>query len=123
LNMILRGNDPNDPEYEIPITLEVNDAVSIAENQEDPVQTKLAQNYPNPFNPTTMIDYTLANSGQVTLSVYDMIGRRVATLVNEQVTAGAHQVQFDASSLSSGVYIYRLQTPYETLTRQMILIK
>lgn len=123
LNMILRGNDPNDPEYEIPITLEVNDAVSIAENQEDPVQTKLAQNYPNPFNPTTMIDYTLANSGQVTLSVYDMIGRRVATLVNEQVTAGEHQVQFDASSLSSGVYIYRLQTPYETLTRQMILIK
>ena len=123
LKMFLRGNDPDNTVHEIPVTLEVNETVSIDENQETPVRTELTQNYPNPFNPTTMIDYKLANSGHVMLSVYDMIGRRVATLVNEQVTAGEHQVQFDASNLSSGVYIYRLQTQSETLTRQMVLIK
>lgn len=123
LKMFLRGNDPDDPEHEIPITLEVNEAVSTEDNGERPAETRLAQNYPNPFNPTTKINYAVENSGHVTLSVYDLIGRRVATLVNEQMPSGQHQVQFDASSLSSGVYIYRLQTGSETLTRQMVLIK
>lgn len=123
LTMLLRGNDPNDPVHDIPITLEVNEAVSVEGSGERPAQTKLAQNYPNPFNPVTNIRYTLAENGFVSLNVYDMIGRRVATLVNEQIPAGEHQAQFDASSLSSGVYIYRLQTGSETLTRQMVLIK
>ncbi|TVR12627.1 MAG: T9SS C-terminal target domain-containing protein [Balneolaceae bacterium] len=83
----------------------------------------LMQNYPNPFNPTTTISYTLPESTSVTLQVYDMLGRQVATLVDAQVQAGQHQVTFDASALSSGVYIYRLQAGSTILTRQLTVLK
>ena len=89
-----------------------------------PVTMKLDQNYPNPFNPSTNISFTLPSSQKVTLRVYDMLGREVATLVNNQtVSAGAHTVNFDASSLSSGVYIYQLVGSNVSLTRRMTLIK
>jgi hypothetical protein len=84
---------------------------------------ELQQNYPNPFNPTTNINYSINESGAVTLKVYDMTGREVATLVNERMSAGSHQVQFDASNLSSGVYIYSLQANGVRLTNKMTLIK
>ncbi|HCT51713.1 MAG TPA: glycoside hydrolase, partial [Balneola sp.] len=82
------------------------------------------QNYPNPFNPSTTISYTLDSSTNVSLSVYDITGRKVATLVNGRQTAGAQEVRFDASSLASGVYIYRLETATgASLTKKMVLIK
>lgn len=88
-----------------------------------PTSISLSQNYPNPFNPTTVISYDLPENAMVRLTVYDVLGRQVATLVNEAMPAGSHQVNFDASHLSSGMYLYRLQTGNRTLTRTMSLIK
>jgi hypothetical protein len=69
----------------------------------------LEQNYPNPFNPSTQIDFSLAADSRVTLNVYSLLGEKVATLVNSNLTAGVHQINFDASNLNSGVYFYRIQ--------------
>lgn len=88
-----------------------------------PDEIKVAQNYPNPFNPVTVIYYQLPEAANTSLVVYDITGRKVATLVNETVEAGYHQVQFDASRLSSGTYIYRLEAGDFAETKQMILIK
>jgi Secretion system C-terminal sorting domain len=73
-----------------------------------PKNYALYQNYPNPFNPTTTIDYDLPKSSHVTIMVYDMLGQKVAKLVDENEEAGNYRAVFDASKLSSGVYFYRL---------------
>ncbi|MDG5766319.1 T9SS type A sorting domain-containing protein [Balneolales bacterium ANBcel1] len=88
-----------------------------------PHRTTLSQNYPNPFNPVTVIRYELAESGPVSLTVYDLLGRRVSTLVSETRQAGRHQVSFDATGLSSGIYMYRLEAGGVILTRQMTVVK
>lgn len=89
-----------------------------------PLETYLAPNYPNPFNPVTTISYTLAEAGAVRLEVFTVTGQRVALLVNEtHQSAGRHRVSFDATRLSSGVYVYRLSTGQQTHTRKMMLIK
>jgi PKD repeat protein len=88
-----------------------------------PTSIALKQNYPNPFNPTTVIEYQLPQSAQVRLQVYDMSGRQVAELVNEQISAGTHTINFDASNLSSGVYMYRLQAGATMLTRKLTVVK
>ena len=83
----------------------------------------LQQNYPNPFNPSTQIKFTIPAESHVTLKVYNLLGNEVATLVDEQKPQGNYDVKFNASSLSSGIYIYRLQTDYFTITKKMTLIK
>ena len=83
----------------------------------------LDQNYPNPFNPTTSIAFSLPQTAQINLTVYDVLGRRVATLVNGQLAAGQHTVQFEASHLPSGMYLYRLSTPTGSITQKMMLLK
>jgi subtilisin family serine protease len=83
----------------------------------------LEQNYPNPFNPATTITYQLPKSGSVTLKIYDMLGKEVMTLVNEQKELGRYTVQFDASSLASGMYIYQLRANDYTSTKKMLLLK
>jgi alpha-tubulin suppressor-like RCC1 family protein len=89
-----------------------------------PTEVALSQNYPNPFNPTTTIAYALPETAPVRLDVFDMLGRRVATLVNTEAHApGSHAVSFDASRLTSGVYVYRLQAGSTTITRKFTLIK
>ncbi len=89
-----------------------------------PQSFSLEQNYPNPFNPSTTINFSLPSASEVTLYVYDMLGRRVATLLdNEMMNASTHSVKFDASRLASGVYIYRLEAGEFTSTRRMMLIK
>jgi hypothetical protein len=86
-------------------------ATGVEQQSTEPVSYSLSQNFPNPFNPSTMIAYQTAKSGPVRLAVYDILGREVATLVNSVQPQGSHEVRFDAGELSSGVYIYRLQTP------------
>lgn len=88
-----------------------------------PGQLSLDQNYPNPFNPGTEIGYHVPAAGHVTLVVHDLLGRTVATLINERQEAGHHTVRFQASALSSGVYLYKLTSGAHTMTRRMHLIK
>ena len=83
----------------------------------------LSQNYPNPFNPTTTIKFRVASFGFVSLKVYDVLGREVATLVNERMNGGSYVVTFDASKLPSGVYFYRLIAGNNTAIMKMVLIK
>ncbi|MEQ8523192.1 phosphodiester glycosidase family protein [Gracilimonas sp.] len=90
---------------------------------EIPTDVSLKQNYPNPFNPTTKISFTLPSADQVDLEVFDVLGRRVASLVDERLGAGSHTINFDASRLSSGIYLYRLTTGEATISRKMTLIK
>ena len=88
-----------------------------------PTQVSLGRNYPNPFNPTTTFEYAIDEAMQVVLKVYDLLGRPVATLVDGVQQPATYQVTFDASSLASGVYLYRLETPGHVLIRQMVLVK
>jgi hypothetical protein len=83
----------------------------------------LQQNYPNPFNPTTQIRFSLPEQSEVTLKVYNILGKEIATLVNDVKGAGVHEVSFDGTGLASGVYFYTLQTDKYTQTHKMILIK
>ena len=88
-----------------------------------PKGISLSQNYPNPFNISTMINYELRSQSQVTIDIYDILGRKVATLENAVELAGYHQVLWNAEDLSSGVYFYKLQAGNFTETRKMMLIK
>lgn len=88
-----------------------------------PAKTRLNQNYPNPFNPSTTISYSLNKSCHVNLDVYDLLGRKVGTIIDSNQDAGNYRIVFDGSDLSSGVYIYRLQTDQAALSQQMILAK
>jgi hypothetical protein len=86
-------------------------------------QFNLEQNYPNPFNPSTSINYTLAERSNVSIKVYDVLGEEVATLVNANQDAGAHTINFDASNLASGLYIYTLNAGNFTSSKKMMLLK
>ncbi|MCH8567936.1 MAG: family 16 glycosylhydrolase [Balneolales bacterium] len=93
------------------------------EPSETPNRIELKQNYPNPFNPTTQIEYTLPDAAPVVLEVFNMMGQRIATLVDGTQSAGSHTVSFDASNLSSGIYLYRLTSGSQVLTQKMTLVK
>ena len=92
-------------------------------NREQPQSVLLSQNYPNPFNPLTVIGYQLPVSSDVSLKVYDMLGRELAILVEGRQYAGTYQAEFDASNLASGVYLYRLTVGQIVQARQMVLVK
>ncbi|GAB5409522.1 MAG: hypothetical protein BalsKO_18870 [Balneolaceae bacterium] len=88
-----------------------------------PTEIALDQNYPNPFNPSTTINFSVPEQGNVQLEVFDMVGRKVAQLLNEPKVAGTYSLNFDASQLASGLYIYRFQVGGKVLTKKMTLIK
>lgn len=88
-----------------------------------PADYTLAQNYPNPFNPSTNIEFTVKDAEFVSLTVYNMLGEKIATLVNKELSAGKYSYNFDASELPSGIYIYRLSSPSGNLSKKMILNK
>jgi hypothetical protein len=106
------------------IKIDTDDAVSIEEEGVNLHSYVLLQNYPNPFNPSTNIGFQLPEASEVTLKVYDMLGREVAALLtNAQMSTGAHTVTFDASNLPSGIYLYQLEAGELSQTRKMSLIK
>ncbi|MHC1739167.1 MAG: lamin tail domain-containing protein [Ignavibacteriaceae bacterium] len=98
-------------------TTDVTDEIS------NPVAFSLSQNFPNPFNPTTSIKYDLTVSGFTTLQVYDVLGNGVATLVSSEQNAGSYQLEFNAASLSSGIYFYKLTSGNFTAVKKLNLLK
>ena len=82
---------------------------------------ELEQNYPNPFNPSTLIAYSIPQEGFVSLNIYNLLGEKVATLVNSIQEAGRYEVSFDASSLASGIYVYSLKSGSSLTSRKMLL--
>ena len=99
------------------------DKKSANNNDIAPTEYSLQQNFPNPFNPTTQINYSIKESGLVTLNVYDVLGSEVAVLVNEKKSPGYYSVNFDAGNLPSGIYIYKLTARVFTDTKKLILLK
>jgi len=97
--------------------------ISSEPNPELPKTINLKQNYPNPFNPTTSITFTLPKAGETSLQIFDTLGQEIASLVNGNLEAGTHTITFDASSLSSGIYLYRLKVDNIILNKFMTLIK
>jgi len=93
------------------------------DQSEVPPHFALEQNYPNPLNPTTTIKFELPRAGPIVLKVYDMLGREITTLVNDERSQGTYEVHFDATGLSSGVYVYRLQAGIFVETKRLILLK
>lgn len=104
-------------QFVVVYTLDVDDKNAI------PREYSLSQNYPNPFNPSTLIRFTLQGSGFTSLIVYDLLGREVATLVNEQKDAGSYEVMFDGQHISSGMYFYQLRSGEFAQTRKLVLQK
>ncbi len=122
LDQILFSTDPDfvpqDPDR--PVDTSAEELVA-----EVPERTELMPNYPNPFNPSTTITYALDSDQHVTITIYNTLGERVATVVNQVVSAGSHSVQFDASQLASGLYLYRMHAQGSGVvqTRKMMLVK
>ncbi|MEN8191642.1 MAG: FlgD immunoglobulin-like domain containing protein [Bacteroidota bacterium] len=101
-----------------------NGTVGVEEiSSEIPNEYSLGQNYPNPFNPTTMINFSIPESGLVTLKVFNILGQEVAELINDVQAAGSYKVSFDASNLTNGLYIYKIQANNYTATKKMLLVK
>ncbi|MFQ5630290.1 MAG: SdrD B-like domain-containing protein, partial [bacterium] len=128
LNFVFEGSEGKEQAFEMRISdIRFGSVPTGVEaqnlNGEIPREYTLAQNYPNPFNPTTTITFGLPKTGDVRLSVYDMLGREVVRLVEGRYRAGTYQVNFNAGKLASGHYIYRLQAGEATLTRVMVLVK
>lgn len=117
------GHDPNTSNpsviYVAPVTVTLTDV----NDNLNPNSFSLDQNFPNPFNPSTKITFSLAKAGNVSLKVFDVLGREVATLVSGSLTEGQHTYSFDASNLSSGLYVYRLESAGLSATRKMMLMK
>jgi hypothetical protein len=108
------------PTPPIGITTDIDDNDS---RSDLPTVTALAGNYPNPFNPSTVVSYQLSVDGVTSIKVYDLLGREVAVLVNGFQSPGRYEVTFNASGLSSGVYLIRMQSGAQSFTRKMMLVK
>ncbi len=95
--------------------------------ENDPVQMpfsyRLSQNYPNPFNPVTTIEYSLKTAGRVNVAIFNILGQKVQTLVDEHKPAGEYSIKFDGARLSSGVYLYKIQAGDFVDTKKMVIMK
>jgi hypothetical protein len=95
----------------------------VPDQSDSPGQFRLNQNYPNPFNPTTRIEYAIPKTSHVSVKVFDLLGREVATLVDEEQGAGFKSVEFDAKGLASGVYLYRLHAGTFVQTKKLAVVR
>ena len=114
---------PDQPEINLNVSAIQNYDPTSTEGDELPAALALEQNYPNPFNPSTFIRWAQPQTGHLRLSVYNMLGQEVATLIDEIRPAGAHEIRLDALGWASGVYVYVLKAGEQTLTQKMILLK
>ncbi len=131
--IMVQSNDPNVDEARVQVLAIIKDPTGITDGNKLPDKFELSQNYPNPFNPTTTIKYSIPTSsplakgrteeGFVTLKIYDVLGREVATLVNEAKSPGYYSVNFNAVNLPSGLYFYKLTAGGFSQTKKMILMK
>ena len=117
----IETNDPENSLLTVAVTVVVEGSVS-AEDAATPAALALRQNYPNPFTGTSTIEFVLPRSEHVTLAVYDVTGRRIATLVDREMEAGTHRVAWDAAGLASGTYLYRLHAGSTTRTLRALLV-
>lgn len=117
------GLDPDVGANHLPVTF--GGPVSVSQSQADaaPTEFALAQNYPNPFNPETTIAYTIPKQAHVNLTIYDVRGKELSTLVDEEQSAGRHTAAFDASQLNSGVYVYALTFENQNVMKKMTVLK
>lgn len=101
------------------------DALTGVKNQNSPIpeKFKLYQNYPNPFNSTTTINYSIPKTCFVRITVYDLLGKEIETLVNHEQTVGNYKIDFDGDKLTSGIYFYRIQAGNFSETKKLILLK
>jgi hypothetical protein len=100
-----------------------NNVLTVKNTAEEPVEFELEQNYPNPFNPSTTITYQVPVSGDVSLRIYDALGRTVAVLVNERKSAGRYQIDWNAAGAASGVYFYTIRSGSFTRTKKLVLMR
>ncbi|MBL8008535.1 MAG: T9SS type A sorting domain-containing protein, partial [Ignavibacteria bacterium] len=122
-NLNIGSNDPLRPVKTIRVRLNVGPTDVQNNTLGIPSAFSLSQNYPNPFNPSTKISYAIPTEGLVRLSIYNILGRQVATLVNDFRRAGYYDADFNASDLASGLYFYKLESGSFTETKRMLLIK
>jgi hypothetical protein len=108
---------------EVNVILNPDGVTAVDDNSLTVTQFELSQNYPNPFNPSSTISFSIPSSGLVTLKVYDALGKEVAVLLNEVKEPGSYNVKFNAENLSSGIYLYKMQSGNYTATKKMILMK
>jgi hypothetical protein len=116
-------SDVLDSTYVLPVVLSVTSGTSDPGGTNIPTTYGLYQNYPNPFNPSTTIRYDLKDAGHTKLTVYNLVGQQVAVLVDKVQPAGSYRLNFDASSLPTGVYFYRIQSGTFVQTAKMVLMK
>ena len=120
----IQSTSTGDTQKRYHLVIETGQTVSIDDDLNLPTEFGLSQNFPNPFNPSTQIEFAMPSAGEVRLTVFDLLGREVATLVNGQINAGTHQATFDATGVASGLYLYRLEVNgREVATRKMTLVK
>jgi hypothetical protein len=113
-----QGNNQRTGVYNGSLITDVKDKTNLL-----PTQFSLSQNYPNPMNPSTTISFSLPSQSFVSLKIYDVLGREVATIVSEELPAGTYSRQWNAGKMSSGVYFYRLQAGSFTQTKRLVLLK
>ena len=119
---IVRLNITKIPEFSINNIVFLG-PTSVEEEENAPIQFELSDNYPNPFNPSTTIDFSLPSKYFVTLKIFDLIGREVATIVSAELEAGKYTRQWNAQGLSSGVYYYKMRAGNFVETKKLVVIK
>jgi hypothetical protein len=124
--IVIYSNDPDEPVKSVPVILNTGDPLNADDLKEIPEKFSLEQNFPNPFNPETVIRFSVVETENVKLKIYNIIGQEIVTLFNEIASPGSYEVNWDSKdskgvNVSSGVYFYSLEQGDKKLTRKMIL--
>ena len=122
-SIIVKSNDPVNPSLVVPIHMIVSTTVGVEDDLNNPLVFNLFQNYPNPFNPSTTIKYSIPEASKVKLTLFNLLGEVLKTLVNEEREAGNYSIELNAASLPSGVYFYQLKAGSFVETKKMLLLK